>query len=77
MVVIIFALMVALTVIIGAVGLLIAKSHNPSVDIKEASAFLGNVVTTIVGALVGFIGGRAAGRAEVNGNIKYSTEENI
>lgn len=67
LVVILFSLMVAVTVIMGAFGLIWIRMTQPQADIKAGSEFLGNIITTIVGALVGFVGGRAAGRAEANG----------
>lgn len=67
LVVIMFTLMVTITVVLGAIGLIWIRISRPDVDIKAGSEFLGNIITTIVGALVGFVGGRAAGRAEANG----------
>lgn len=66
-VVIILTTMVALLMILLGIGAIIAKMNYPDMDIKSASELFGNVLTTVVGALVGFIGGRAAGRAEANG----------
>lgn len=56
--------MVALSVIILTIGLIVTKLTNPQLDTRAGSELLGNIVTTVVGALVGFIGGRAAGRVE-------------
>lgn len=67
-VVIIFALMVAITVVISCVGLIWAKVTHPELDVRVLTELFGNVITTVVGALVGFVGGRAQGRAETNGN---------
>lgn len=62
--------MVATTVIIGCVGLLYARITHPELDVRVLSELFGNVITTVVGALVGFVGGRAQGKAEANGNGK-------
>lgn len=63
-VVIIFALMISVLMVILGLGLIYVKMKMPSLDIKSASELFGNVVTTVVGALVGFIGGRATGKYE-------------
>jgi hypothetical protein len=66
-VVILLAATVALTIFTAAVGVIVAKAVNPSIEISRAVEVIANTVTTIVGALVGFIGGRAIGRNEGNG----------
>ena len=66
-VVIILTAMVALTVFCSALATVIGKIHNPSLDVARVSELLGNSITTITGALVGFVGGRAVGRNEANG----------
>jgi hypothetical protein len=53
--------MVLAVLILGAVA---ARFIYPHVEMKEAAELTINTVSTIVGALVGFIGGRATGRME-------------
>ena len=68
-VVILFTLMIGVAITMTIVGILFIKVQFPQTDVSKASEFVGNVITTVVGALVGFIGGRATGRAEgANGN---------
>jgi hypothetical protein len=65
--------MVAVSMIIATVGIIVGKILRPETDTKVAVELLGNVITTVVGALVGFIGGRAAGRIEgANGRLDNS-----
>jgi len=66
-VVIIFASMVALELIISVIGILYIRVVHPQIDTSRAGEVIQGITTTIVGALVGFIGGRATGRAEANG----------
>jgi hypothetical protein len=68
LVVIILTLMVAITIVFSAVGLVVGKIFNPALDIEPGAKFIGNALTTIIGALVGFMGGRATGRLEANGS---------
>lgn len=58
------AVMIAVILTIAVIGILYIRVSHPEVDVKSGSEFVGNVVTTIVGALVGFMGGRAQGRIE-------------
>jgi hypothetical protein len=67
-VVVLFSAMVCLSVVIGTLTVIIAKIIHPQVDISRATEIIGNVLTTVVGALVGFVGGRATGKSEANGN---------
>jgi len=69
-VVIIFASMVALELIISVAGVLFIRINHPEIDTSRAGETIAGITTTIVGALVGFIGGRATGRAEANGANK-------
>jgi len=66
-VVILLSSMVGLTVLTAALGLIIGKIIHPSIDATRGAEIIANTLTTIVGALVGFIGGRATGRLEANG----------
>ena len=69
-VIIIFAAMVGIMLVIGMVGLLVLKFYRPELNVQAGTEAIVNIITTIVGALVGFIGGRAYGRSEANGNGK-------
>jgi small-conductance mechanosensitive channel len=66
-VVIVLACMVAFTIFTATLGTVLGKIVNPHLDVTRASEIISNTITTIVGALVGFIGGRAVGRNEANG----------
>ena len=69
-VVILMTALVAFTVFTGALGTIVAKILHPELDVSGSAELIGSVITTIVGALVGFIGGRAVGRSEANGAPK-------
>jgi hypothetical protein len=62
--VIILAAIVGVALLLLTLGLLVAKIVNPNIDVSTMSALISNMITTIVGALVGFIGGRAVGKSE-------------
>ncbi len=63
-VIILMASMVAAVLILATVGSIISKMTHPELDLHGAEQAVGNIVTTVVGALVGFVGGRATGRME-------------
>ena len=63
-VVILFAAMVTLTCVIVGLGLVVARIMHPEANLHGGVELLTNILTTVVGALVGFIGGRATGRYE-------------
>ena len=65
-VVILMTAMVGLTMALVVIGVIVLRLFRPEVDVKSAGAVIGNVLTTLVGALVGFVGGRATGRMEAN-----------
>ena len=67
-VVIILAIMVASTVFVTVIAIAVSKILHPEVNATFASEAVVNIITTVMGALVGFIGGRAYGRSEANGN---------
>ncbi|HEU0048810.1 MAG TPA: hypothetical protein VFQ43_14565 [Nitrososphaera sp.] len=58
---------VAVTMVLIVVGAVILKIVRPEADTRGAGTFIGQTLTTIVSSLIGFVGGRAAGRLEVNG----------
>lgn len=66
-VVIIFAGVVAAIMIITVIGSVILKLVHPGIDLSKVSEVVTNTLGTLVGALVGFIGGRAYGKSEANG----------
>jgi membrane protein DedA with SNARE-associated domain len=68
LVVLILTILVAsvLTMLIG--GAVLARIIHPEIEMNKAAEMATNTISTIVGALVGFISGRAYGKAEVNGN---------
>lgn len=65
-----FTAMVGAAVLLTVLGAVILKIVHPDFDTKSAGSFIAHIMNTIVGALVGFIGGRATGRMEVNGRIE-------
>ena len=67
-VVIMLTAMIGLVLIITVSGIILLKFMRPEVNTEEAGGAVRDIVTTVVGALVGFIGGRAQGRLEANGN---------
>jgi hypothetical protein len=63
-VVILLTSIVGLTMLSVVIGVILLRLLRPEVDVKGAGSVIGNVLTTLVGALVGFVGGRATGRME-------------
>jgi hypothetical protein len=63
-VVILLTATVGLTMVLVVAGVIMLRLFRPEVDVKGAGTVIGNVLTTLVGALVGFVGGRATGRME-------------
>ena len=63
-VVIILTCTIAGTLVVSIIGLVIMKLIHPEADTSRGAEAVSNIVTTIVGALVGFIGGRATGKYE-------------
>ncbi|HEU0048777.1 MAG TPA: hypothetical protein VFQ43_14385 [Nitrososphaera sp.] len=66
-VVIMLAAVIGALLILTSVGLIAFKMFRPDADITRGAELIGDTMTMIVGALVGLIGGRAAGRLEANG----------
>jgi hypothetical protein len=56
--------MVAAILILSTVGVIVGKLTHPETNFAGGEKVIGNIVQTIVGALVGFVGGRATGRME-------------
>lgn len=68
-VVILLALMVTITIFVSTAGIIVAKIKYPGIDFSRAGEAIQATITTVVGALVGFVGGRALGQNEaLNGN---------
>ena len=63
------AMVVFVTVLITTVTL-IAKLLHPEMDVANANELVSSITNTALGALVGFIGGRAAGRLEAQNGAK-------
>lgn len=63
-VVILLTTTVGLTMVFIVAGVIVLRLFRPEVDVQGAGTVIGNVLTTLVGALVGFVGGRATGRME-------------
>jgi len=66
-VVILMTLTIGSVLLLSVVSLAIGRFIYPTMDISRGAEAVTNITTTIVGALVGFIGGRATGRMEANG----------
>jgi hypothetical protein len=66
-VVILMTILVGVVLIMSTLGILVVRIMTPEADVSGGAAAVGNILTTVVGALVGLIGGRAAGRMEANG----------
>jgi hypothetical protein len=63
-VIILLTSMVALVLIISTVGIVVGKLIHPGQNFAGGEKVIGNLVTTVVSALIGFAGGRATGRME-------------
>jgi xanthosine utilization system XapX-like protein len=61
-VVLIWGITVAVTLLLGTIGVLTGKLIHPQMDIVNGA----ETIATIVAAMVGFIGGRTVGKAEAN-----------
>jgi hypothetical protein len=63
-VVILFTFLICLVVTITIIGITAARLMHPEMDLSKAGDAIFNMISTIIGALVGFISGRAYGRRE-------------
>ena len=63
-VVLLLTVMICTVMTIIAAGVIIAKSVRPDMEVGRAAEAINNMLSTIIGALVGFISGRAYGRRE-------------
>jgi cytochrome c biogenesis protein CcdA len=67
LVVIMLTATVGLTIVFAAMGTILGKVINPQLEVARAAEIIAGTIQTVMGALVGFIGGRATGRMEANG----------
>jgi len=66
-VVILLTSTVGLIMVLAVVGVLALRLIHPDTDVSRGAEAIGGLTTTIVGSLIGFIGGRAVGKNEANG----------
>jgi hypothetical protein len=69
-VVILFTLLICTVLIITVLAITVQKTLYPEQDLSKAGDAVFNMISTIIGALVGFISGRAYGRREERDIIK-------
>jgi hypothetical protein len=73
-VVLLFAFVVCIVLILSVLGVIILRILRPGIDLSKAGDAVFNMISTIIGALVGFISGRAYGsreeRQKLNGPAK-------
>jgi hypothetical protein len=67
LVVLTFTFVVALVLLIIVTGAVIGRIIKPELDVSRAVDSIIEITNTLVGALIGFMGGRAIGRMEGNG----------
>jgi hypothetical protein len=67
LVVLTFTFVVALVLIIIVTGAVVGRIIKPELDVSRAVDSIIEITNTLVGALIGFMGGRAIGRMEGNG----------
>jgi uncharacterized membrane protein YdjX (TVP38/TMEM64 family) len=63
-VVILFTILICIIMLLVTIGVITAKLIYPEMDLSKSSESINNMLSTIIGALVGFISGRAYGRRE-------------
>lgn len=63
-VVLMLTLLICVVMFTICAGTIVAKALRPEMEVSRAAEAINNMLSTIVGALVGFIGGRAQGRHE-------------
>ena len=66
-VVIALVVMVCGVTMLATIGTLVGKLMYPDMDVTTAGESINSIINTALGALVGFIGGRAVGKLEANG----------
>lgn len=65
-----FVSIVALLLLVAGVGVSILAFTNPDRDTSTTVSALADIVTTLIGALVGFIAGKGSGRQEVQDELR-------
>jgi hypothetical protein len=63
-VVLLFTVLICVVMVIVTTGTIIAKIWRPEIDTARPAEAINNMLSTIIGALVGFISGRAFGKKE-------------
>jgi len=67
-VVLMFSFLISVVLFVMVVGAVVAKLMHPNLDMPNIVEAVTLMISNILGALIGFIGGRAYGRAEaING----------
>jgi hypothetical protein len=69
-VVLVWAMTIAIQLLVATAGVIIGKIMRPTMDVTNAAEVIANAMMAITGAVIGFIGGRAQGRLEANGNAR-------
>ena len=67
-VVIFLTVMICLVVATTILATLIYKFVHPEMDVSKASDSINNMISMVLGGIVGFINGRAVGKREKNGS---------
>jgi hypothetical protein len=62
-VILIWSMTVAATLLISVIGVILGKLFRPDVAVTGAAEIIANMIM----AIIGFIGGRTVGKAEANG----------
>ncbi len=68
-VVVVFVVTVASILVISTLALIVLAAINPDRDYSTLTNSLLDIVTTVIGALIGFIAGKGQGRAEMHDDI--------
>lgn len=74
-VVLFFTFLICVVMIITIVGVMLAKFIHPDMDLSKAGDAVNGMINTIIGALVGFISGRAYGKREQEEKDRNGIEE--
>jgi hypothetical protein len=68
-VVLFLTVLVCVVLVVVVLGIIIVRIVHPEIDLKGAGDAIFNMISTIIGALVGFISGRIYGRKEERAQI--------
>lgn len=74
LIVIFLAAMIGAAVLLGVLGLVALKIADPNENIDSSVKVIGDVLTVSLGAVVGFVGGRAVGVNEGRDTSSVSAE---